>query len=191
MIDRYDVNRRSGRHAPRTLSPFARALMAAALIAASASAGPILFRNDVPSQVKSLSGIKRLRVAVAPLTGVLVEAEILKSQLRSVWIKSLTDAGIEVVDDENENAPTLILRLMTTTDEEYPDAVGYCALMALRQSVDLRRITHSMAATTFAAYRVGLENRKNLQRSIDTSTRDLIKEFIWVHGRNERRSGGD
>lgn len=143
-------------------------------------AGPALPGEGVVAEsIQSMAEVKNLAISVAPMTELLAEAHVSVEALTEAMSETLTAAGFTVLEKQEER-PRLVLQLMTGTDAAFPDAVSYCAVLALRQPVGLKRIEHEMEVATYVTYRVALENKENLRHSIFTSMRHMVAEFIWM-----------
>ena len=155
------------------------ALSAASLLALAAWAAPIKDPGKKTSpEIRSLAGIKRIGVAVAPPPPMMRQADLKRPELRQAVVTMLTEAGFEVVAKREKFLPILRFELLTASDPKFEKAAGFFLVMALRQPVDLRRFELRMYTNTYQGFVVGLEGRKDLNEKVTTGVETLVKQFI-------------
>ena len=160
--------------------------LGAVLTALIAVAGPVLPKGGDDASTHGMAELYDLGVSIAPMTEALKESQISAESLEKIGATALIESGLTVTKGEDEeNQPHLVLQLMTGSDEAFPDAVSYCAVLSLRQYVELKRVEHEMGATTYTTYRVAREAQENLYDSIVQSTRNMVAEFIWILNRSQ------
>ncbi len=93
------------------------------LMMSLAMAEPLLPVRRVPDEFRSLADLKSVRLNVAEVPPTLAIHDIETEDIRTLWVKHLRGAGIEVADDSL--APTLKVRLLGGSDPATPDSVAY------------------------------------------------------------------
>ena len=163
------------------------AFSASALLALAAWAAPITGpRKALSTAHRSLAGIKRIGVVVAPPPPLMRQADLEQADLRQTVVRLLTEAGFQVVTKHEQFLPILEFGLMSVSDPRFENAAGFCLVIALRQPVDLRRFELRMYASTYQGFAVGLESREDLNKQVATGLQSLVKEFIALQNRAER-----
>ena len=152
---------------------------AVALTAWVCTAAPILpAKPRVTEEIKSLAGIKRLRVVVESKSLLLQNMKYSPANIQEQVSDLMIEAGFEVVDKREKLLPILRFEFMSASDPKFEKAAGFCVVMALRQPVDLRRFELSMYASTYQSFYVGLESRGDLNEKITTGVESRVKQFI-------------
>lgn len=156
----------------RALACIATCGAAAALFAAPFVSAPQLV---VPDDVISLAGLTELSLSVSDLP-VEVDAETLThEQLTQVLRKQLTEAGLEVKEDDA--FPLLDVKLLVNTDAAVPDGIAFCFRLRLSQDCQVNRLARELTVPTYDHVVFGLLHREDLATSLEEAAIILIREF--------------
>lgn len=162
----------------------AMVLLCSALV--TATAAPIMPGLSLPHDVRSTAEVTQIILEVYEMPRPLRDAGITEEEIRKVWRRRLTQAGIEIVE---EDAPTLRLKVDFLDDEDVPDAAGILALMTFVQDVSVTRLDERLSLPTFTQYTVGLDVRRDLERTFEPAIFSMIDAFVRNvrHATNERK----
>ncbi len=161
---------------------------AVALTAWVCTAAPILpAKPRVTEEIKSLAGIKRLRVVVESKSLLLQNMKYSPANIQEQVSDLMIEAGFEVVDDPK--ATTLRIVLLTNTKPTFPDVVSVTHHLSLEQDIVVARLGSPMFAPTYALVHGILVSKDRMLAELDDPIVALMQRFAQrVEQANEAAS---
>lgn len=139
-------------------------------------AAPIVPETVVPTdQVRSLEGLTQFRLEVLPLSRDLTSAGLDAERIQDGWADALQEEGFAVND---ESTPLLELRISTLVDSNEPDMVAINLVLMLYQEVNVQRIRGKLSVPTYVRLQVGIENHRDMARTIPGVLRIMRHRFL-------------
>jgi len=139
-------------------------------------AAPMVPERVVPTdQVRSLAGLTQFRLKVLPLSRDLLSAGLDAERIRDGWVDALREEGFDVND---ESSSLLELRIITVVDSNEPDMVAINLMLMLYQEVNVRRIDGELSVPTYVSLQVGIENHRDMARTIPGVLRIMRHRFL-------------
>lgn len=136
-------------------------------------AAPILPRKpQLPDEVRCLTGLKRVSIAIDPLPQELVAAKVGADRLQAVLREELVRAGFEVVDENI--TPRLIVQCFTVVDPANPETIGVTTLLGVNQEVLLKRLDQEMTLPVATVVTTAMGKRSDLPRVAESEVRRVV-----------------
>ncbi|MAE67332.1 MAG: hypothetical protein CMJ18_23980 [Phycisphaeraceae bacterium] len=142
----------------------AGSLLVAVLLTVAISAAPAVPRPParLPDPVRSLKGINAVRVEVSPLPRE-IESRVRRAEFVAECRKKLEVEGFQIVDDDDNDAPTLRINVYTASHERDPGIIGYCFVLEVYQTVGIDRLEATkLSLPTFINVSFELSDRDTL-----------------------------
>ncbi len=159
-------------------------ILAAALILALAglwvASAPLMPRRAVaPDDVRSLSGIKKLRLRVGTMPPQLHEAGLDDKEIAGQWRRALIEAGFEVVDDDADPAtPILELSILGGGDKGVPGGLAFSSTVLLWQPMHLERTNETLHVPTYHRVVAGMEPKETMIETAKNVLNAQVQGFI-------------
>ena len=129
----------------------------------------------VSSEMQTLTGVDRVRVVVSELPEVVARARVDAARIRHDLERSLMDAGVNVVSDDD--APLLRLSVMAAAKESV-DCVGYVMFLSLEQPAHIVRLQKTVSIATWTVANVQVATREELRVSAFDSVNVVVNDFL-------------
>lgn len=158
-------------------------LLGAALMAP----GNPIVTTHLSDEFFSVAGLKRVRLNIGEVPKDLERAGLTSAKIRKQWTTTLTEAGLQVVDDPN--APALNLLTLGGIDPSRPDNVIFVFLLELEQRVLIERLKESLVVPTYTKLFVGVEPPDQAEQVAAEGLEEEINHFLYIWRRSGRSRG--
>ena len=152
----------------------------AGLVSLSLHAGPILSpQQKTAEMVASLHGLEQVQLLLMPVPEALLDAGVSEASLKKILRSRLIDAGFDLLTDEQAaeapaDIPQVEVHLVSITDQNIPDAVGFMAILSVTQPVMVERLERRLYVPTYSHYTVGIERLEKLAEVVEYSVDRLV-----------------
>lgn len=175
--------RRASRPCHRAFRATAAAAALAALLSLSASAGPFMpaGHRAVPDEIVSLTGVRRMQLAISHLPDPLIAAGFDHAHVRQRLEAKLTAQGFEIValeTAEDPAVPRLVCHALMHDEPGPDDWLAYCLFADVVQRVHLPRLQRDLHVTTCTLVVTAKATRDRLLTVSDTTLEELVKGFV-------------
>ena len=160
----------------RTIST-ALVVLIIASIGFSAAGAPIIPTEKKPEDsVLSLGKVKQVEVVVDHLAPELRTAGVNEEEIKTRWTKRLEEEHFEVAD--GKGYPKLVLKSVTTIDQDVPNAVAYVLVMRFEQPVRIDRLDETLFVPTYSETLLGQETVTHLGHAAILNATRAVDLFI-------------
>ena len=142
-------------------------------------AGPVLPKTAValPPEVEAMSGLERFRAKGGILLDMPAEIPVDTKQLTELLRQRLTEHGVELGEDDEEDLPVLNLDLNFATDPDLPEAIGVTGVLTLYQEVSIERLGRKLVLPTASVVSVRLTTLDKADQTIDLLIQSAATTF--------------
>ena len=142
------------------------------------NAAPLRLKQaELPESVRSLAALDRVRLRVE-VAALLSDIGLTRDYIVNELTNRLTDAGIEVVDNDKE-VPELLFQGRALMEPKVENGLAYAYLIALRQHSHVMRLDRGLTVPTFVHPVMGLEPMDAATAQSKKNAVRLIEGFIY------------
>lgn len=161
------------------------ALFAGAVISLAA---PILIEGELSDPVRSLAGLKQVRLKIQLQSPNIVEAGLDSQTIDKEWRLKLQTAGFEVME-KGDDLPLLELTVKAVSDPKVNDGLGVSAVLILYQRVHVERLEADLMLPTYVHTPGGvvppLQLKAQVQEAIDFALNVFLQNCHRATARGE------
>ena len=152
-------------------------VLAFAVLGRPTAGGPILpSEKKTEDVVLCLAKVRQVEIVVAHLAPQLRAAGLSEEDIKARWTKRLTEEHFEVADGKGYSK--LLLRNVTTLDQDVPNAVAYAFVSRFEQAVRVERLNQTLFLPTYSETLLRLETNAHLGHAAMVNVNRAIELFI-------------